>query len=450
MQTAFPKQPFTKSCRRSVSLFAPFRGGWAALALCGVLTISSVGAGAQQTPTQNPPTSTPIAVDSTFRLSAGDTLEISVLAHADLSRTAQVEPDGRMSYPYVGSLVVSGMTVSELTEKITKGLSTEIANPQVTISLVRRADKMISVLGAVRSPGKRQYVSGWRILDLVADCGGLSVTRTDWVKATLVRNGKAIPINLVQLLDEGNLEENKEIEAGDVLLVQNLDLTRTHVQILGEVVKPGWMPTPEDGSLLVAITDAGGPTAKAALSKANIVREGKTIPVDLSTLSTLGAATKPASSVLPGTTPAVAPTKGTATSNVSAAPPVTFRLQPGDTVFIPVNKLKFAIFGAVSQPGAFPFPEGEPLKLTTALSEAGGISPEADLKNAKVVRAGSDASHPQVIDINLEEILKKGNLAQDVVLQPSDIVYLPNKGHRRPFGLQDALGLVPFVGWFAR
>ncbi|MCK4308556.1 MAG: hypothetical protein KAW42_01100, partial [Candidatus Atribacteria bacterium] len=43
------------------------------------------------------------------------------------------------------------------------------------------------------------------------------------------------------------------------------------------------------------------------------------------------------------------------------------------------------------------------------------------LKDVKVIRE----KYEQVIEINLEKILKDGELAQNITLQPQDIVFLP-------------------------
>ncbi len=400
------------------------------LSVCLLMTLPTLGARAAPPGSATAPASPSVvpggrtAAPAGYRIGSEDTIEIVVVGQGDLSRTVTVRTDGKISYPYVGEMPVAGLTVGEFTRRLTAALNVQLVRPQVlvTVTPAKQEEPQVSVLGAVRTTGKHTLKAGWRVLDLIADSGGLAVDRPEWASATLIRAGtKTIPIDLARLLTTADPEQNPPLQAGDVLLVQQMDTSRTHVQVLGEVLKPGPVPVPPDGSLMTLLLAAGGPTPKAALSRATIVRGGVTIPVDL---------------------------RGTLTEGKAATEGV--RLEPGDMLVIPQNKQQFAVFGAVLRPGSQDYPEGERVTALSALSQSGGQSAEADLKNASLVRPSRDGK-PSVVAVNLEDVLKKGDLSQDLPLQPGDVLYVPTRKQARGgFRIMDVFQYLPLVNLLYR
>lgn len=391
----------------------------------------------------------------------GDVLEVSVASQPALTRVVAVSKEGTIRYPYLGSVLVLGLNGPDIETKIATGLKKQIARPQVSVVLVRRPEHYVTVLGSVRTPGKRVLKDGWRIIDLLADCGGLALSptqatgtegaeggatapvapgtgRTTTVgpspdagsieipTGTLVHasGGDPIPVNLNALLTTADPAENIELRPGDVLLVPEPDRTKNRIQVLGEVGRPGFVPAPRDGAILAAITSAGGPTARAALSRAMVFRNNKTIPIDLRQLLS--------------------------DANASDG----FKLEPGDALVLPTTQLQCIVWGAVVRPGAIDYPEGEKLTVVAAITRAGGEAATADLKNVTIVRQADPAAGtkamPTLVTLNLEDVVRRGDLSKNLTIEPGAIIYVPIKGQKRGFGLTDALNLIPFVGLLAR
>ncbi|MGL5080588.1 MAG: SLBB domain-containing protein [Microcoleaceae cyanobacterium] len=61
-------------------------------------------------------------------------------------------------------------------------------------------------------------------------------------------------------------------------------------------------------------------------------------------------------------------------------------------------------------------------RLTKALQQAGGITQAADIRQVQLRRAGPQGS---VITLNLEELLREGNLGQDPILLDGDSIFIP-------------------------
>jgi polysaccharide export outer membrane protein len=85
---------------------------------------------------------------------------------------------------------------------------------------------------------------------------------------------------------------------------------------------------------------------------------------------------------------------------------------------------KIYVIGEVFRQG--PVPYTGPMTAFEAVEEAGSFTRRASLGRVIVVRG--DLKSPQVVDIDLKNVVKKGLTERDVYLQPSDIVFVPPNG----------------------
>jgi polysaccharide export outer membrane protein len=70
----------------------------------------------------------------------------------------------------------------------------------------------------------------------------------------------------------------------------------------------------------------------------------------------------------------------------------------------------------------------ENLTAGQAVLRAGGFADFADKTKVKVVRATPDAKGDrQTFELNMEQILEKGKIDKDIVLQPGDLVIVPSR-----------------------
>jgi polysaccharide export outer membrane protein len=88
------------------------------------------------------------------------------------------------------------------------------------------------------------------------------------------------------------------------------------------------------------------------------------------------------------------------------------------------------IMGAVQQAGRILLPPAETdYTLSQAILDAGGLGRFANAKKVQVVRRTDpdDRARVKRYIINLHNIMKKGRLEEDIVLQPNDVVIVPEK-----------------------
>jgi len=84
---------------------------------------------------------------SAYVLGAGDAVRIQVYGEEDLTVEAQLSDLGTISYPFLGELQVSGLTVEELQRVITDRLQEGyLLNPDVNIVVSRAAKSKIYLL----------------------------------------------------------------------------------------------------------------------------------------------------------------------------------------------------------------------------------------------------------------------------------------------------------------
>ena len=84
---------------------------------------------------------------------------------------------------------------------------------------------------------------------------------------------------------------------------------------------------------------------------------------------------------------------------------------------------RFGVMGAVNEPGAFALKSNQTTMLQ-ALSEARGVKDGAD-RVAYVLRARPRPGEPQPVAVDLDALLRAGDPAYNVVVEPGDSVYVP-------------------------
>ena len=101
-------------------------------------------------------------------------------------------------------------------------------------------------------------------------------------------------------------------------------------------------------------------------------------------------------------------------------------LEPGDSVYVPAQLGKINVVGQVRQPGVIPYRDN--LTVFDAISDSGGYNDgTADLTKATLTHNG--VASP----INLDPMLRHGDMAANVTLSPGDQISIPESylPHRR-------------------
>ena len=177
--------------------------------------------------------------------------------------------------------------------------------------------------------------------------------------------------------------------------------------VMGEVQQPGEFAYRRTLNLLEAINQAGGPRinrqagdafvgGQGQLAKAFVIRiaddERNVIEYDLRNLSTPG-------------------------PHASLAPII-----PGDVIYVPEGVNLVYVIGQVARPNVYPLPERT--TLVQMLAQAGGVDfSRAKLRQVVLLREINERE-TEIILVDVRQILRTG---QDILLQPGDVIYVPQR-----------------------
>jgi polysaccharide biosynthesis/export protein len=172
-----------------------------------------------------PPQDVEAAHPREYVIAPGDSLQIFVWRNPDLSVTAPVRPDGRISVPLLQDVQASGTTAAALGASIASALSNYIQDPQVTVILQNSAALSlwnIRVVGEAVQPKVVPYQVGLTLMDVMAQVGGLTEF-ADGNRASLIRevNGrrKKYHLRIADLVKDGDMRVNAELLPGDVISI---------------------------------------------------------------------------------------------------------------------------------------------------------------------------------------------------------------------------------------
>ncbi len=176
------------------------------------------------------------------------------------------------------------------------------------------------------------------------------------------------------------------------VVVEVADHRSQPLHLLGQFNLPGTRYMDRPLTLLEGLALGNGLTDMASLRSARLIRDQKTIPVDLQQLLQ----------------------EGVSAQNVW--------LRPGDTIFVPDSRNQNVfVFGSVKKPGSVPMPNGQ-LTLAQALSSAGIEEARDNEKHIRIIRSLS-ATRGELLVVDLGRILR--GEALPFPLMEGDIVYVP-------------------------
>ncbi len=160
-----------------------------------------------------------------YRIGPGDSLQVFVWGHPELSVDVPVRPDGMLSTPLVENIQAAGKTPSQLARDMEVALSEYVRTPKVNVivqEFVGASSDQVRVVGQAAKPQSIPYRANMTLLDVMITVGGLAEFAAG-NRAVLVRQegGKQTraTVRLKDLLDDGDISANMTMRPGDVLII---------------------------------------------------------------------------------------------------------------------------------------------------------------------------------------------------------------------------------------
>jgi polysaccharide biosynthesis/export protein len=156
----------------------------------------------------------------TYLIGAEDVLRIVIWNNAPMSGEFSVRPDGAISIPLLGDLMVAQRTPQQVEEDITRRLvdGQLIRDPHVSVGLTAIHSKKYYIQGEVNKPGSYDLVVPTTIMEGLVNAGGFrdfANTR----KIRILRGNQEFKFNYNQVSHGKNREQNIYLEPGDIIIV---------------------------------------------------------------------------------------------------------------------------------------------------------------------------------------------------------------------------------------
>ncbi len=122
---------------------------------------------------QDDPAAESAETDVSYRLGAGDSLQIDVFNQTDLSGEYTLDGNGRFDMHLIGQIDARDLTANELEALLVSKLKPDyLLNPRISVQV--QNFRPFYIIGEVNSPNSYNYVDGMTYLTAVAIAGGFT------------------------------------------------------------------------------------------------------------------------------------------------------------------------------------------------------------------------------------------------------------------------------------
>lgn len=333
-----------------------------------------------------------IATPLNYRLGPGDEVIIDIWGASQNTLREQISPDGTINIAGIGPLYLSGMTINESQQYLTRELSRIYSdeNNQIRVTLGNTRTIQINVMGEVVQPGTYSLSSFSTMFHALYRAGGVNDIGS-LREVQLVRNGKKVAtIDVYDFIMKGKAQDDIRLEEGDVIIVPPYE---SLVQISGNVKRPMRYEMKKGETLATLINYAGGFTSDAYTQNLRLVRQnGKEYQVN----------------------------------TIDDKDYASYKLTDGDVVTAEAildrftNKLE--IRGAVYRPGIYEL--GDDVNTAKALiARADSLTDDAFTARAVIYRLRDNMTR-EVIPVDVAALMN--GTIPDIALQRNDVLFIPS------------------------
>jgi len=294
------------------------------------------------------PTTTSIPPD--YPLNIGDVVSIATTGSVEGSANFEIDRDGRIYLPNVGSINLAGVRYRDLYDRVAAEIGHKYRGYEVSVSIAKLRGVRVYVTGFANNPGAYTVNSLSTLVNAVLAAGGPSAGGS-FRSVKLYRGGRElVDFDLYDLIRKGDKSHDTVLQNEDVLFIPPVG---RQVAVIGSVNEEAIYEARAGESVRDVLRIAGGAT--------NLADSSRVILYRLTDQNTVGSRQ---------------------IDNVDAprveaeAGDIIQVLQQG-TLLHPLEKQQVTvrIEGEVNRPGNYYVPPNTP--LATVLEMAGGLTPRA-------------------------------------------------------------------------
>jgi polysaccharide export outer membrane protein len=242
-------------------------------------------------PDQSPRSETKSEQPARYTLGPQDQLKITVFDEPELSNIYRVDSDGYITFPMLSRVAASGLTPSELQDRIRTMLASGyIRNPQVRVEVEGYKSQSVIVGGEVRAPGKIPMTGTMSLIEALAAAGSPTSSASSEVTVSRQKkgpNGVVTNENDVEII-RVNLKEIQLGRAGRDIQLQDGDIVNVPkaqtLFLTGMIRNPGAIVYEPGMTVQQAIAIAGGLTDRGSdrrIKADRLLPDGKVLEVSL-------------------------------------------------------------------------------------------------------------------------------------------------------------------------
>ncbi|QGP79720.1 SLBB domain-containing protein [Sphingobium sp. CAP-1] len=294
-----------------------------------------------------------------YALNVGDTVSIALTGSVDGSVDVEIDRDGRIFLPNVGSVSLVGVRYRDLKDRIATAVGRQFRGFDVAVSIKKLRGVRVYVTGFANNPGAYSVTSLSTLVNAVLAAGGPAAGGS-FRSVKLYRNGAEVAdFDLYQLLRKGDRSRDPLLQNEDVLFIPPVG---KQVAVIGSVNEEAIYETRAGESLADMLALAGGPTDVADASRLIVYHLSDQDTVGSRQIDRMAASTQ------------------------LAEGGDILQILPQGTLSRPLDRQQAVvrIEGEVNRPGNYYVPPNTP--LAQIIEMAGGLTPRAFVYGTRFYR----------------------------------------------------------------
>ncbi|MGB7374948.1 MAG: SLBB domain-containing protein, partial [Rivularia sp. (in: cyanobacteria)] len=308
-------------------------------------------------------------IRSSYALGGGDRIKVNVFEVPDYTGEYVIPPGGAVNLPLIGSVQVEGLTTEQAADAIARRYARFLRRPIISVNLLSPRPINVFVAGEVTRPGA--YT-----LSLQGGAGQDPGIQYPTVLAALTTaQGVTLSADITEVQLRRQLGNGRQ----QTVILNLDDLIKTGRSFQDITLRDGdtvYVPTSQNFNVATARN----------IAAANFAAD----PSRPRTVAVVGEVIRPGSYLVTSGATQGGENNNTGAPNISGQPTVT-----------------------------------------RALQQAGGITPQANVRNV-IIRRPTRTGTEQIINIDLWKLLTSGDIDQDVVVQDGDTIVFPTATEVNP------------------
>jgi polysaccharide export outer membrane protein len=168
-----------------------------------------------------------------YAIGPTDQLAIDVFGVPEVSRTVTVDLGGRIALPLAGTMVVSGLNSGEVADLVVERLRRDVRNPRVSVNVIESANQVVTIDGAVKTPGVYPVQGRMSLMRAIARAQGTTeFTRENHVVVFRRSNGRDYATLYDLRAIRQGIFSDPEIYSNDVIVVGESNARRIFRDVL--------------------------------------------------------------------------------------------------------------------------------------------------------------------------------------------------------------------------